>query len=170
MAILSVPNEFITGQVPTASEFNANFDAIETFVNTTKLDTANIKTNKSLFSMVFSFASVGNGDKLYAMFKVPAGSDFVWSEVQVGMKSTTGTGGTAKVSITNTTSGGVASDVLDADLTQASADAIASSTSFDTATSTAGSTVRLTLEESGTGVGTIEDVTITMFGKVLIKE
>ena len=165
MATLTIPNDFVTGQVPTASEFNANFTEVETFVNTTKLDTANLSTPYSTVCIPLTFVSVAAGATEYAVFNVPASTAFLWTEVQVCFHSGTGD---IEVVVTTTPAGGSAADVLDAGLTEDTALDVATTASFNTDTSTAGSKIIVSAEETGAG-SACNDVTVTLFAKVLIR-
>jgi hypothetical protein len=164
MATLTIPNDFVTGQVPTASEFNANFDAVETFVNSTKLDTANLSTPYSTVCIPLTFVSVASGATEYAVFNVPASTIFVWTEVQVCFHSGSGD---LSVVVTTDPAGGVGvSNVLDDPLVETTALDVATSAAFDTESSSAASKIIVAVTGS---VAICNDVTVTLYAKALIR-
>ena len=48
MATLVIPNTFVDGTTMKSAELNANFNAIATFINTTKLTDDNFQANTML--------------------------------------------------------------------------------------------------------------------------
>lgn len=69
MAELTIPNSFDNGDVISASEMNANFNAIKTLVNTTRLGLDNINHDHHLVNYSFYHdGSVSAGDSIIFRF------------------------------------------------------------------------------------------------------
>tara|TARA_R110000824_G_scaffold21473_2_gene79984 strand:- start:736 stop:1251 length:516 start_codon:yes stop_codon:yes gene_type:complete len=68
MATLIIPNEFDDGDVISASEMNANFNAVKTLINTTKLDLENIENDHHIVNHSF-YHHASISDEGYVVFR-----------------------------------------------------------------------------------------------------
>lgn len=87
MPALDTGVDFVGGADALAAEVNARFDAIETWANTTKLDSANIQTNAIIESLIADGAV--SLDKLSASLQAQISIDAVRDYAEVLTEETT---------------------------------------------------------------------------------
>ena len=158
MATLAVPNTFSSGQTPSAAQFNANFEAIEDFINDGDADTNNISTNYSNVAVQLFFGNIASGNSEVRRFKVPAAQTLEWTEAQIGRGDG---GGTATLQFTDDTS-----NVLSSSLASDGNDEVETSTGFAISSSAPGSEMVVTVTGS---VATTNDICVTLWAKVLLR-
>jgi adhesin HecA-like repeat protein len=165
MPSLSIPNDFAAGQTPSASQFNANFAAVETFVNDTKLDTANLSTNMSniVWSVIIGDVAAGSTSPQFR-FQLPAGQDVEFYEAQISA-----TGGTGSASLQFSVDG---TGVLTTPLILSPGGAVAIGATVDLTAGkigTGGDLVIVTVQEVNAAPNIVFGVAVTLYGKALVR-
>jgi len=81
---------YSSGNTITASDFNANFNDVRSFLLATKLDEGNLQQSVGGTKLTFSIDTIQNTtEKFY--FQVPSGVTLEWKEIHLGFESGTGT-------------------------------------------------------------------------------
>lgn len=92
MATLTYPYTAVNGDTPDATDFNGNFTAVKTLLETTKLDTANLSTPYAQFTFTIAAPAALVGATTYVCrCKVPSGQ--TWVGVSASFSFTTATAG-----------------------------------------------------------------------------
>lgn len=108
MATLTYPYNAANGDTPDATDFNGNFTAIKTLLETTKLDTANLSTPYAQFEASFTHTGTLAAAATHVFRKkVPSGQ--TWVPVSVSWSFTSGASAAPTLGITY---GGGATTVL----------------------------------------------------------
>ena len=151
---------FVDGVVLTAAQLNTAFNAIKTYLDTTKLSTTSLqypRSNVSLGYPVLGTTAAG-GAKTFR-WKVPAGVTWQPTEFQLYFNSVAS--GTPTVSLAVTCNG---VSVLASALTQGTAATVATVASFNVTSFLAGEVVIVQLSVAG---GNVDDIYAVLHGKTL---
>lgn len=91
MATLTYPYNAANGDTPDATDFNGNFTAIKTLLETTKLDTANLSTPYAQFEVCFVHTGgLASGSTHVFRKKVPSSQAWVGVSASFSFTSTPG--------------------------------------------------------------------------------
>jgi hypothetical protein len=163
MATLTYPYTAANGDTPDATDYNGNFTAIKTLLETTKLDTANLSTPYSLLALSFTSPAALVGATTYvARYKVPASTTLI--PVSVSFSFTTATAGVPTPTFQFTDDG---ANVLTSALTASLPATTYESTGFSITSIAAASDLVFTM--TGTAATTATDLFAVVTFKVLIR-
>ncbi len=163
MATLTYPYTAVNGDTPDATDFNGNFTAVKTLLETTKLDTANLSTPYAQFVFTIAAPSALVGATTYVCrYKVPSSVTLI--PVSVSFSFTTATAGVPTPTFQFTDDG---ANVLTSALTAALPATTYESTGFSVTSIAAASDLVFTM--TGTAATTATDLFAAVTFKVLLR-
>lgn len=160
--MLTFPNTLANGNTADAPQVMANFAAIATYIDTTKLSAqSNLSTPYSLLPLTFSIdGDLAGGAAVNRYFKVPAGVTLIPVSAQLAFDTITA--GAPTVTFQATVS---ASNVLTTACTKSAADAVDERIAFDITSIAAASTIVFTITNTAGGGNTANGITAVLLAK-----
>lgn len=162
---LTYPHSFTTGATIDASQVNANFEAVKTYLDTTKLSAQNnLSTPYSLVPFTFTIPGAFAGGATNTFYvKVPTGVALRPISAQVAIRAVAA--GTPVVTLQATVGG---SNVLTSACSTSAAATPDEEIAFDITSVAAGSVIAVTITNTAGGGNTATDVTGALICKAFL--
>ena len=163
---LTFPYTLANGNTSDATQVMANFDAIKTYVDTTKLSAqSNLSTPYALVPVTFSIdGDLAGGTTVNRYFKVPTGVTLIPLSAQVAFDVVTA--GTPTVELQLYVG---ATPALTAACTTSTADTINEKLAFDTQSFAPATTIKFAISNTAAGGNTANGVTATCVLKAYLQ-
>ncbi len=163
---LTFPNTLANGNTADAPQVMANFDAIKTYLDTTKLSAqSNLSTPYALMAVSYSIdGDLAGGVVANRYFKVPAGVTLIPVSSQLAFDSITA--GAPTVTF-NMFVG--ATQALTASCTKSAADAVDERIAYDTTSFAPATTIIFTITNTSAGGNTANGITVQTLFKAYLQ-
>jgi hypothetical protein len=153
--------QLTNGQTADADEVMANFNALKTTLETTKLGTGNLTNPNNAVCVRMDFGNISGGANEVRRFQLPAGIGATAIEAQLSFQADGA--GDPTVSLQATWNGG---NLLASALENTDPASTATSSSFTTSTADGGDELVATVTETAGGGNDANDVQVTLWLKM----